>query len=63
MIAMLSKAETTSAAITMLGKTVELCAPALKERSDQAKLNELRVALLKVQRIATTSPLTCTPDY
>lgn len=57
-IAMLHKPETTSAAITMLGKTVELCAPVLKERCDPNKLNELRTALLKVTA-SSSSRLTC----
>lgn len=55
--AMLIKPETTSAAITMLGKTVELSAPILKERCDPSKLAELRTALLRVRQLRSTPHL------
>jgi hypothetical protein len=48
---LLQKPENRSAAITMLGKTVELCLPLLKEKCDVVQLNNLRLALYQVSII------------
>ncbi len=49
MTSLMLKPETKAAAVTMLGKTVELCLPILKsDKCDPTKLNDLRAALAKV---------------
>jgi len=69
-IHMLGSAETRSAAITMLGKTVELCLPLLQESCDASTLSELRLALQGVrnsssierQRRLVAHSFTCAAD-
>jgi len=48
-ITLLKKPDTRSAAITMLGKTVEICPNLLQERCEQTKLQELRICLQSVK--------------
>lgn len=51
-IQLLAQPETRSAAITMLGKTVEWCLPQLKEKCDKKVLSELHRSLSQVRRIS-----------
>ncbi len=46
---LLKSPDTRCAAITMLGKTVELCLTLLNEKCDPSKLNELRITLQTVR--------------
>jgi hypothetical protein len=49
-VTLLQKPETRCAAITMLGKTVEMCFAQLIQKCDPAKLNDLRLKLQTVSR-------------
>ena len=51
-ITLLQKHETRCAAVTMLGKTVELCLSLLSDKCDPAKLAELRMCLQTVRKIS-----------